>query len=65
LIELGENIKYIQRQLGHASPVVTVTLMKPVNQEASCKLENTIYSNTGSKMVAKKEKGVTGRTVTP
>jgi len=63
LNEQGENIKYIQRQLGHASPVVTLTvyahLMKPVNQEAACRLENTIYSNSGSKMVAETKKGVT------
>ena len=39
LIEQGENIKYIQSQLGHSSPTVTLNvyahLMKPVNQEAA------------------------------
>jgi len=46
MIEQGENIKYIQTQLGHSSPMVTLTvyahLMKESNQEAVCKLENTI-----------------------
>ncbi|MCL5123044.1 MAG: site-specific integrase, partial [Deltaproteobacteria bacterium] len=40
LIEQGENIKYIQTQLGHSSPTVTLNvyahLMKPINQEAAC-----------------------------
>ena len=48
LIEQGENIKYIQSQLGHSSPSVTLNvyahLMKPVNQEAASKLENKILS---------------------
>lgn len=56
LIEQGENIKYIQTQLGHSSPTVTwnvyTHLMKPTNQEAACRLENTIFNETGSKMVA-------------
>jgi len=47
LIEQGENIKYIQSQLGHSSPTVTLNvyahLMKPVNQEAAIRLENTIF----------------------
>ena len=47
LIEQGENIKYIQAQIGHFSPTVTwnvyAHLMKPVNQEAPSKLENTIF----------------------
>jgi len=46
LIEQGENIKYIQSQLGHSSPTVTLNvyahLMKPTNQEAACRLENTV-----------------------
>jgi len=41
LIEQGENLKYIQSQLGHSSPTVTLNvyahLMKPANQEAACK----------------------------
>lgn len=63
LIEQGENVKYIQSQLGHSSPMVTLNvyahLMKTVNQEAACRLENKIF---GSKMVAEptpNEKGVT------
>jgi len=69
LIEQGENIKYIQSQLGHSSPTVTLDvyahLMKPYNQEAVIRLENTIFSTTGSKMVAETKKGVSGKTVTP
>ncbi len=56
LIEQGENIKYIQSQLGHASPTVTLNvyahLMNHVNQEAACRLEDTLFKTTGSKMVA-------------
>jgi len=63
LIEQGENVKYIQSQLGHSSPTVTLNvyahLMKPVNQEAACRLENMIFSNNGSKMVASNKKEVT------
>lgn len=48
LIEQGENIKYIQTQLGHASPTVTLNvyahLMKPTNQEAAKKLESMIFN---------------------
>jgi integrase len=62
LIEQGENIKYIQNQLGHASPMLTLHvyghLMKPVNQEAAVRLENTIFSATGCKMVADGESEV-------
>jgi len=47
LIEQRENIKYIQSQLGHASPIVTLSvyahLMKSVSQESACRLENTIW----------------------
>ena len=62
LIEQGENIKYIQSQLGHSSPTVTLDvyahLMRPYNQESAEKLENTVFGTTGSKMVAEAEKGV-------
>ena len=55
LIDQGENIKYIQKQLGHSSPTVTLNvyahLMKSVNQEAVCRLENTIFEGNGRKMV--------------
>jgi len=57
----GENIKYIQSQLGHSSPTVTLNvyahLINPVNFEAACRLENTVFSATGSKMVANKQSG--------
>jgi len=69
LIEQGENIKYIQSQLGHSSPTVTLDvyahLMKPVNRESACKLENTIFETNGSKMVAETKKGEMAITVTP
>jgi len=62
LIEQGENIKYIQSQLGHSSPTVTwnvyAHLMKSTNQEAACRLENTVFEENGSKMVAKIKKGL-------
>ena len=69
LIEQGENIKYIQNQLGHSSPVVTLSvyahLMKPVNQESACKLENTVFKINGSNLVAINEKRLTAETVNP
>ena len=69
LIEQGENIKYIQSQLGHSSPTVTLNiyahLMKSVNQEAACRLENIIFETTGSKMVAETKKEATAITATP
>ncbi|MBF0467719.1 MAG: site-specific integrase [Desulfamplus sp.] len=47
LIEQGENIKYIQTQLGHSSPTVTLNvyahLMKPTNQKAACRLEDAVF----------------------
>ena len=46
LIEQGENIKYIQTQLGHSSPTVTLNiyahLMKSTNQESAYRLEKVI-----------------------
>ena len=61
LIEHGENIKYIQTQLGHSSPTVTLDiyahLMKPTNQEAACRLEQAVFDGTGSKTVATKRGG--------
>ena len=60
-IEAGQNIKYIQSQLGHSSIQVTMDiyghLMNPVNNEEAVKLRETLYSSkireSGSKMVAK------------
>jgi integrase len=50
LIEQGENLKYIQTQLGHSSPTVTlnvyVHLMKPTNQEAATRLEKAVFQES-------------------
>ncbi len=55
LIEQGENPKYIQKQMGHSSPTVTLNiyahLMKKVNQEAACRLEKNVFDDTGHQMV--------------
>jgi integrase len=63
LMDQGENIKYIQNQLGHASIKVTMDtyghLMKDVNREAANRLGNAIFEQDGSKMVAETKKGVT------
>jgi integrase len=68
-LENGENIKYIQTQLGHATPTITLNvyahLMKDRNPEAACRLENSVFGENGSKMVAGKKKGATVSTVTP
>jgi len=57
LIEQGENIKYIQSQLGHSSPTVTLNvyahLMKKKNQEAACRLENSVFMPSGKEVVTK------------
>lgn len=57
LIHQGENIKYIQNQLGHANPTITLNiyahLMKPTNQEAAFRLENSVFGTTGHKLVTK------------
>jgi integrase len=69
LIDQGENIKYVQTQLGHANPTITLNvyahLMKPTNQEAPCRLENAVLGTTGHKMVTKAKKGSRSKTVTP
>lgn len=48
LIEQGENIKYIQTQLGHSSPSITMDvyahLMNSTNQVAVSRLENTVLN---------------------
>jgi integrase len=55
-LEEDQKIKYIQVQLGHSSPTVTLNvyahLMKPTNQEAACRLEKSVFGESGSKMVA-------------
>jgi len=47
LIEQGENPKYIQKQLGHSNPTVTLNiyahLFEPVNQESAIRLENAVF----------------------
>jgi len=62
LIEQGENIKYIQSQLGHSNPTVTLNvyahLMNKTNPVSALRLENSIFKTTGSKMVAKPKKGL-------
>jgi integrase len=63
LIDQGENIKYVQNQMGHASIKVTMDtyghLMKDVNKEAASRLGDAIFEQDGSKMVANKQKEVT------
>jgi len=61
MISQGENIKYVQSQLGHSSPMVTLQiyahLLKPSNQEAVERLENTLFLGTGHNSVTGKKKG--------
>lgn len=68
-LENGENIKYIQTQLGHSSPTVTLNvyahLMKSINQEAAQRLENAVFGTTGHNLVTKSEKGPRFKTATP
>jgi integrase len=68
LIEQGENIKYIQAQLGHSTPTVTLNvyahLMKPTNQASAIKLEESIFG-TGHKPVTQKAQGLTVVHVSP
>jgi integrase len=53
MINQGENIKYIQPQIGHSSPTVTLNvyahLINPTNQEAACRLEDAILGKNGSR----------------
>jgi integrase len=69
MIEQGENIKYIQTQLGHSSPTVTLNvyahLMKPTNQEAVCRLEERVFGENGDQMETITKKEVAASTVTP
>ena len=56
-LEQGENIKYIQSQLGHANPTITLNtyshLLKARDPEAAERLEEALFSGTGHKMVTK------------
>lgn len=69
IIEQGENIKYIQTQLGHSSPTITLDvyahLMKPVNQEAARRLDKRVFGKNGDQMETKNKKGITKLSVTP
>ena len=62
LIAQGENIKYIQKQLGHSKPTVTLDIYAHLfddhNPDAAQRLDELIFQ-TGSKMVAKIKKEVT------
>jgi integrase len=68
LIDQGENIKYIQSQLGHSSPTLTLDtyshLLKSTNQRAARKLEGVVFEATGSKMVATGTSGESENPVT-
>lgn len=68
LIDQGENVKYIQSQLGHSSPMVTLNvyshLMKSTNQEAAKRLERVIL-RAGHKPVTNNKEGVAAVAVTP
>ena len=69
MIEQGENIDYISKQMGHSSPVVTSTvyahLINDKNYKSACGLEEVILEKNGSKTVAESEKGFTGNSVNP
>jgi integrase len=49
----------------HSQVHIQRTLNKDRNPEAACRLENVIFGENGSKMVAEMKKGVTTSAVTP
>lgn len=51
----GMNINTLRRIL--VTLDIYAHLLKPANPESACKLENTIFGTTGSKMVAKSDEG--------
>jgi integrase len=63
LLSQGENLKYVQIQMGHSSPTVTLNvyahLMKGENQEAAVRLESSIFQATGHNLVTNEKKGLT------
>lgn len=69
LKEQGENVKYMQSQLGHSSPTVTLNvyahLMRSVNQEAALKLENSVSGVKVTIWSQPIKKEVTASAVTP
>ena len=62
LIDQGENIKYIQTQLGHAKASMTLDvyghLINPTNPESASKLEEKFFGRTGHNLVTKQKKGI-------
>ena len=60
-LDLGQNAKYIQKQMGHTSIKTTMDiyghLMEDTNLEAASRLGEAIFGNIGSKMAAKNRKG--------
>jgi integrase len=52
-LDQGENPVYVSKQLGHASPVVTLTIyahvINSVNPKAASRLEEKIFKKNGSK----------------
>jgi integrase len=69
LIDQGENIKYIQHQMGHSTIKVTMDtyghLLKDVNKDAAKRLGKAIFETTGSKMVAEIKKGFVPKPLSP
>ena len=61
LIDQGEHPKYIQSQLGHSSINVTMDtyghLMRTVNQEASNRLDNAVFGESGDFLETNTKKG--------
>lgn len=68
MIHQKENIKYIQNQLGHCSPMVTLNvyahLMESRNQDAACRLEGAVFGN-GHVLGTKRRKGPARSELTP
>lgn len=60
LLDQGENPVYVSEQLGHQTPVVTLTtyahVIKPDNPQAALRLEVKLSKIFGSKMVAENRK---------
>lgn len=69
LIAQGENLKYIQTQLGHSNPTITLNvyahLMSAINQEAACRLEESVFGPTGHNLVTMIKEGVSLNDLTP
>jgi integrase len=65
----GDSIAEVSEDLGHSRPTVTLNVythkLKRSNPEAARRLEEEIFSSTGSKMVAETKKGSSTLAVTP